>query len=211
MKRYGQVESVLTRHETWRKAFTYLAIGYPPMILAVIISLFLAFNAMEKASRQESLYFGMMPNGSMLPLVPIREPYLSASAVTNFAVTAVTESLSMNFNDWRSKIQRSSEYFTRPDGWNKFADAIQSTGLIEYIEKNKLMTTVVANGAVITKEGINAAGQYEWTVEVKITRNYLTGSASVPENRLVILKVVRVNTWESPRAVAISQINIINI
>lgn len=210
MKRYGQAETILSRHETWRKGFIYLAIGYPPMILTVIICLFMTFSAMEKAARQESLYFGMMPNGSLIPMVPLKEPFQSPSAVMNFAVTAVTESLTMNFNNWRAELNRASEYFTKPDGWRKFQATLKDSGLIDYIEKNKLLTNVVANGAVITNEQVNAAGQYEWTVEVKITRTYLSGSSSVPENRRVVLKVVRVPTWETPRGVAISQINIIN-
>jgi len=121
-ERMGAAESSISRHETYQKAFKFSAMGNVIMAVATVASLAMAWSAWS--SQPEPRYFATREDGGIIPLVAVSQPFLNNGQVTNFAVEAVTRSLTMDFKNWREDLAEASEYFQRPDGWNNFLSAI---------------------------------------------------------------------------------------
>jgi intracellular multiplication protein IcmL len=201
---YGAVEGTLTRFEVYRRAFHlmgYAAIGMSGVTLLAVATAWWAL-----ASKPEPRYFIASEDGGVIPIVSVDQPYLNDAAVLNFAVEAITNSLTLNFANWRAQLSASSEFFERPSGWNNWLEALEGSGTLELIRNRNLVSSVVANGAVIVNRGPDAAGRFRWVVQVPITINYQSSSERRSENRVAELEIARLPTWQTSRAVGVTRV-----
>lgn len=100
-------------------------------------------------SRPEPRYFATTTDGQLLPLVPLDKPHQSAAEVSNFAVKAVTTSLTYDFANYRADFNNALQHFTKPTGWNQFVEAVQKSQMHDLVQTRRLNTTAVANNAVM--------------------------------------------------------------
>lgn len=203
--RMGAVESPLARHETYQKAFKFSALVNVIMSIATVLSVAMAWNAYS--SQPEPRYFATREDGGIIPLVAVSQPFLNNGQVTNFAVEAVTRSLTMDFKNWREDLAEASEYFERPDGWNNFLIAIEASGTLDFVRERRLISNAVANGAVIIDDGIDARGRYSWTVQIPLQITFESSNERSVEDMIAEVVVSRLPTWESSTAVGITRIN----
>ena len=204
-ERMGAAESQISRHETYQKAFGVSAIANLVMAGCTVLSLAMAWSAWS--SQPEPRYFATREDGGIIPLVAVSQPFLNNGQVTNFAVQAVTRSLTMDFKNWREDLAEASEYFQRPDGWNNFLAALQESGTLQFIQERRLISNAVANGAVIVDDGIDSRGRYSWTVQIPLKITMESASERSVEDMMAEVVVSRLPTWESPTAVGITRIS----
>lgn len=159
-QRYGATETALARHETYQTGFKRMALASMVMAAATLTATSAAWWSMTQ--KPEPRYFVAREDGGIIPLVPVSQPYLDNGQVTNFAVEAITRSLTFNFVNWREDLAEASEYFERPDGWDNFLEALDSSGMLDFVRDRRLISNVVANGAVIVRNGTDAKGRYSW-------------------------------------------------
>ena len=203
-KRYGGTETALSRHETWRKGFNRLVVIMGVLVVAVLISVVMAFWA--ATSKPEPRYFAAREDGGILPIVAVKEPFLTDNQVTNFAAEAITRAMTLNYSTWRQDLSDASTYFTRPEGWDAYVSSINTSGTMDYIVTKKLIASAVANGAVITSRGPNERGVYSWILQIPLTVTYESASERQTENYLAEVEVVRVPTWEMSRGVGVRRV-----
>ncbi|MBW3243567.1 type IVB secretion system apparatus protein IcmL/DotI [Epibacterium sp. DP7N7-1] len=204
IKRHGTTETALARHETYKTGFRRMAIATIVSTVATVIATGAAWWSFSQ--KPEPRYFIAREDGGIIPLVAVSQPYLNDGQVTNFAVEAVTRSLTFNFVNWRQDLAEASEYFERPGGWNNFLQAIESSGMLEFVRNRRLISSVVANGAVIVRSGADASGRYSWVVQVPITITYQSSSEQSTENRMAEVQISRLPTWQSSRGVGITRV-----
>lgn len=202
--RYGGAESALLRHETYARGHARMTLAVLVMACVTLCALVMAWLA--HSAKPEPRYFAARENGSLIPLVPVDQPYLSDGQITNFAVEAVTRALTIDFANWRSDLSEASEYFERPRGWENFLTAIESSGMLDYIKNRRLVASIVANGAVIVRSGPGEGGRFTWTVQIPITVTYESSSEISRDSLLAEMLVSRLPTSVSSRGVAISRI-----
>lgn len=203
-KRYGGTETALSRHETWRRGFNRLVVIMGVLVAAVFISVIMAFWAVT--SKPEPRYFAAREDGGILPIVAVKEPFLTDNQITNFAAEAITRAMTLNFATWRQDLSDASTYFTRPEGWDAYVRSINESGMMDYIVTKKLIATAVANGAVITTRGPNERGVYAWVLQVPLTVTYQSASDTQRENLIAEMEIVRVPTWEMSRGVGVRRV-----
>lgn len=203
-QRYGHVETVLSRHETWKKGFHRLLAILGVAIIAVLISVVMSFWALSK--KPEPVYFAAREDGGILPIVAVREPFLTDNQVINFTTEAITRAMTLNFANWRQDLADATSYFTRPEGWDAYVRSINESGMMDYIVTRRLIASTVANGAVITQRGANERGVYSWILQVPLTVTYQSSSDTQTENLLAEIEVVRVPTWEMSRGVGVRRV-----
>lgn len=203
-QRTGELETVLGRNETYKKAFSWSVMAVCGMSVVTILSLGIGWWGISQ--QPEPRYFAAREDGSVIPLVPVSQPYLNETQISNFAVEAVTSALTMDFANWRDDLAAASEYFVRPQGWEAFLAAMDGSGVLDYIRVNRLVSTAVANSAVITGTGADENGIYSWRVQVPITVTYQSSSEITRRDYTADLIISRVPTWERSRGVAIRQI-----
>ena len=202
--RYGGVETALSRHETWKKGFNRIVIILGILTVAVVLAVGMAFWAVT--SKPEPRYFAAREDGGILPIVAVKEPFLTDNQITNFATEAITRAMTLNFANWRQDLSDASTYFTRPEGWDAYVKSINDSGLMDYIVSRRLIATAVANQAVITQRGANDRGVYGWVVQVPMTVTYQSSSDTQTENYIVEMEIVRVPTWEMSRGVGVRRV-----
>ncbi len=202
---YGKIESVLIRADTYRIA--YLRMSKIALVLAglTLISTLSAIYLI--VDRPAPIYFATNADGSITPIVPLREPHLSPAEIANFATEAATRALTYSFSNYRGEFEDLKPYFTKPRGWNSFVDALNRSGQLDLVKNQRLNTTAVAQRAVIAREGINVDGAYEWIVQLPIRVTYQSSSQVTGQSFMITLSLVRQPTNEYPRAVAVSYFN----
>lgn len=199
----GAAESILRSARTFEISYKIMAkiafgLGLSTTVLA-------ASTAYLAVSRPEPRYFATTTDGQLLPLVPLDKPHQSAAEVSNFAVKAVTTSLTYDFANYRTDFNNALQYFTKPTGWNQFVEAVQKSQMLDLVQTRRLNTTAVANNAVIVREGINDRGIYEWIVQIPLRVTYQSASEVTGQNFLITVNIERLQTYESPYAMAISR------
>lgn len=202
-KRYGATETALNRHETFRDGFRRMGMACIVMAAACCVTAGMAWWA--ASSKPAPKYFLAREDGGIIPLVAVDQPYLSDGQVTNFAVEAITKSMTLNFVTWRQDLSESSEYFERPDGWNNFLQVMEESDTLNFIRNRRLISSVVANGAAIINRGtIN--GRYNWVVQVPITVTYQSSSEKNTANHIAEIQIARLPTWQTSRGVGITRV-----
>jgi intracellular multiplication protein IcmL len=202
--RYGASETALLRHETYQVGFKRMTIAAMVMAATTFLSVGVTWWAVSE--QPEPRYFVAREDGGIIPLVAVSQPYLSDGAVTNFAVEAITDALTINFVTWRADLASASEYFERPDGWNNFLEALEGSGVLEFVRNRRLISSVVANGATIVQSGPGGDGRYRWVVQVPITITYQSANQSSTDNRLAEIQITRLPTWQTSRGVGITRV-----
>ncbi|MCY4542195.1 MAG: type IVB secretion system apparatus protein IcmL/DotI [Rhodobacteraceae bacterium] len=201
---YGEAETARMRYEHWVRSHERMSRAVLAMSAITLVSL--AAGLWGVTSKPDPVYFAARQNGGILPLIPISTPFLSDGQVTNFAVGAVTHALTLDFANWRSDLAAASSYFEKPDGWNAFLDAVESSGMLRYIREHRLVSTVVANGATIVSSGIDEGRRFSWKVQIPLNITYESASEISRDSLLAEVVVSRLPAWEAPEAVGITRI-----
>ena len=203
-RNYGEVEHVQRRYETWMKSHERMS---KTLLVMVFISALLLISFLVILyHKPEPVYFATRVDGGVLPLVPLSTPFLTDGQVTNFAVEAVTHAMTIDFANWRNDLRNASKYIEQPEGWNNFLDAMEISGMLNYIRDHRLVSTVVASGAVITSSGLAQGNNYTWRVQIPLVITYESASEISRDSLLAELVVSRLPTWEAPDAVGVSRI-----
>lgn len=203
-RNYGEVEHVQRRYETWMKSHERMSRTLFVMVL--VTAMLLVSFLVVLYHKPEPVYFATRVDGGVLPLVPLSTPFLTDGQVTNFAVEAVTHAMTIDFANWRNDLVSASRYFEKPDGWNNFLDAMETSGMLSYIRDHRLVSTVVASGAVITSSGLSQGKNYTWDVQIPLVITYESASEISRDSLLAELVIKRLPTWEAPDAVGVSRI-----
>lgn len=200
---YGSIETVLLRADVYRTAYKRMSIiaivTTIGMVIAVLAAILLAM------AKPEARYFATTTDGKIQPLVALTEPYLSAAEITTYAAEAVTRSFTYSFATYQQDFQDAQQYFTKPRGWNSFVDAVEKSGTFDLVKNRRLVTTAIAQRAVIVREGNNASGQYEWTVQMPVRLTYQSATENTGQSMMVTVTLQRLQCYENPRCVAISR------
>ena len=189
----GAAESILRSARTFEISYKVMA--------KIALGLGLSTTVLAASTA----YLATTTDGQLLPLVPLDKPHQSAAEVSNFAVKAVTSSLTYDFANYRADFNDALQYFTKPNGWNQFVEAVQKSQMLELVQTRRLNTTAVANNAVIVREGINDRGVYEWVVQIPLRVTYQSASEVTGQNFMITVNIERLQTYESPYAMAISR------
>jgi intracellular multiplication protein IcmL len=204
MNRLGTSEAKLDRYETYKKGFHLATLALGVMGVVTLISVSMAYWAFT--SKPEPRYFATREDGGIIPLIAVNQPFLQDGQVTNFAVEAVTTAMTMNFANWRQDLAASSKYFQRPDGYQNFLAALESAKILDFVQKRNLVSTAIANGAVIVGRGVDLQGRYSWTLQIPLRVTYQSANERTQQELLAEVVVSRVPTWESPSAIGITRI-----
>ncbi len=200
---YGAIETVLMRAEVWRSAYRRMSVIALCLLVVTVISVTIA--AALALAKPEPRYFATTVDGRIQPLIPVDRPHLSANEVVTYAAEAVTRSFTYSFATYQQDFQDAQQFFTKPRGWNSFVEAIQKSGTLELVKNRRLNSTAIAQRAVIVREGVNSEGVYEWIVQMPVRVTYQSASEVTGQNMTVTITMQRLQTYEHPRAAAISR------
>ncbi len=150
-------------------------------------------------------YFAAGDDGRVIEMVPVDHPMMKPHQLTNWAANAVTDSLAMDYLKYRDQLASAEQYFTTP-GFNAYIKALQDSGNLESIKKNRYVVESTLDGSpTIIQEG-NSGGRHYWQMRVPVQVGY-HGAENVNNQKYdALITVVRVPTSESRYGVAIHRI-----
>lgn len=202
---FGNAESVLMRASTYKSAYKIMAVY---AAVATVVACIGVGSAVYLAlTRPEPRYFATTTNGQIQLLTPLDRPHMSSADVLNFAARAVTNSLTYSFDNYRAQFQESQQFFSQPDGWNSFVEAVQKSKALDLVRNGRFNSSAIAQTPVIVRQGPNARGAYEWIVQMPIRITYQSASEVTGQSNMVTVRLTRLPTYESPYGIAISQFN----
>ncbi|NKC23480.1 type IVB secretion system apparatus protein IcmL/DotI [Ochrobactrum oryzae] len=197
---YGQIETILMRADVYRTAYRRMSIIALALLVVAVIAVLAAVSL--ALTRPEPRYFATTADGRIQPLIPLDQPHLSAAEIATYAAEAVTRSFTYSFATYQQDFQDAQQYFTKPQGWNSFVDAVQKSGTLELVKNRRLNTTAIAQRAVIVRQ---YNGVYEWIVQMPVRVTYQSASEVTGQNLMVTITLQRLQSYEHPRGAAISR------
>ena len=196
---HGTLVDIARDRDAWRGIAVKL--GIISAILA--IALILAVSGLLTPKRE---YFATSPGGQITPIIPLDRPSVSTSAVSSFALAAISDSLSLNFRQWRQQLSSARVHYTNP-GFSGFTNQLEKMGWLSTIETEFLTVTVSAvDKPVVTAEGVGRNGVYGYVVEMPITLTLEGKSERRRQDMKVRVTIIRVPTVDSERGIAVDQV-----
>jgi intracellular multiplication protein IcmL len=201
-KNNGAIETVKLRNEFYRDNFRTLALAAPVLAFALVLSIVLnVFLATREPSQR---YFTVDGAGRVIPVRALTEPYVTDTFLTNWVSENVTRAFSMDPLNYRRQAAEMEPNFTE-EGYAAYIDSLKESGVIEFMTKNLLISSAVAQGApVIVEKGV-ANGLFFWKLQMPILVQYRSAQKGTEKRRMVNVTVVRRQTLENPLGISISQ------
>ncbi len=193
------VQSSYTRE----RAYFLMRVAVASLSLNLVLGAALGFVALRPP---ENRYFLSNPDGTMRPLVALNQPVLSDAERGLWVVQAVTESMTFDFTNFRSQLQRSRQFFT-PDGFEAFNNALTESGILSSVNRFKYVVSAVPTGAPVQVRGGNlpGSGLYAWEYQIPLLLTYTASDRTNNQNITVSVMVVRMRETENPRGLGIAR------
>lgn len=199
----GALERVKLRNEFYRD--NYRRVVLVLLWAVTVIALQAGIIFYMYSNQPTPKYFATNPQGTLVPMVPLEEPYMTPEAILQWSVQAVTALYTYNFVDFREKLQATEKYFTSA-GRQEFLTALQESKYIQSIQEQKLIVTAVVSGApVIIRQGL-IDNRYAWQMQIPLKVTYQTQSQRYYDDLIVQILVTRVSTLASIEGIGIAQI-----
>jgi intracellular multiplication protein IcmL len=156
------------------------------------------------ALKPDPAYFAVDEGGRIVPIIPVSNPLASSSSVSNWAATAVTETLSIDFLKYRDQLSKVADFYT-PEGFDEYLKGLQDSGNLTSIQQNKYVVQAVVDGAPrIIGEGV-LNGRYSYKISMPLLVSYQSSKEQANQRIEGILLVVRVPQERSRSGLAIHQ------
>lgn len=182
----------------YRKVLSILLISF--LVNAALVT----FVYFLYVTRPAPTYFATAEDGTLKELVPLNQPYVNQEHLLSWASQAAIAAYSFNFLDYRSNLQSARQYFT-PEGFDNFVKALDNSGNLQTVIKNRLVVKpVITDVPIIVKEGMIAGERYGWRVQIPMLIQYVSASDKIEQPVLVTLLIVRVSTLTSSGGIAIA-------
>ncbi len=139
--------------------------------------------------------------------IPLTEANISAARVKDFAAgTAVTLN-SFDYQNWKKTLPAVLSANFTPEGRSAYQAELQRTGIMERVVRDKYVVTAITAGEPLIVEEGQAAGRYFWRIEVPLQIFYRTNVDVRPENRVLLITVVRTDpSPANPNGIAVEAI-----
>lgn len=171
----------------------------------LIIMLVASLIAIYVLDKPEYRFFATTADGRIIDVVPLNAPY--RGDVVAWASQAAVEAMTFSFSDYRMRLQNSARFFTQR-GWQTFLEALNTSRLLETVDKRQLNVKGNPRAAPqIKRQGV-VNGVYQWVLEMPYEIEYLgPDNIAMPQPTIGTLTLVvqRVPTLENPEGIGIDQ------
>lgn len=151
--------------------------------------------------------------GRIVTMYALDKPNLSDSDVAAWATEIVCESMTFDYVNWRSELERASHGFTK-SGWDAFQSNLETSQLLQTVIGNEaVLTTKPTSSPQLTDNGL-MNGVYAWRMKIPIQweiRSHGANGQSKTETKNLIASVTIVRQPEvsSEKGVAIAKIMLV--
>ena len=176
------------------------------LALTVALSISLIVVAILLLNQPKPRYFAATPDLRLAPMVPLDQPLLTQDGLLTWASNAITGAMSLNFLEWREKLESIRPHF-EDEAFKSFLASLQGSGILEMIQDKRLSASAVATRApVIIASGL-VGGRATWKIEFPLIVSYESSQGVESTQKLLATVLVcRASTAKTPRGVVIQQV-----
>ena len=176
------------------------------LCLVAALCLSLAVSALLLLNQPKPCYFAATPDLRLAPMVPLDQPLLTQEGLLTWASNAIAGAMSLNFLEWREKLESISPHF-EDEAFKSFLASLQSSGVLDMIRDKRLSASAVATRApVIIASGL-VSGKTTWKIEFPLIVSYESSQGVESTQKLLATVLVcRASTAKTPRGVVIQQV-----
>ncbi|MDR3812163.1 DotI/IcmL/TraM family protein [Bilophila wadsworthia] len=176
------------------------------LALTVALSISLIVAALLLLNQPKPQYFAATPDLRLAPMVPLDQPLLTQEGLLTWASNAITGAMSLNFLEWREKLESIRPHF-EDEAFKSFLASLQSSGILDMIRDKRLSASAVATRApVIIASGL-VGGKATWRIEFPLIVSYESSQGVENTQKLLATVLVcRASTARTPRGVVIQQV-----
>ena len=176
------------------------------LALTVALSISLIVAAILLLNQPKPRYFAATPDLRLAPMVPLDQPLLTQDGLLTWASNAITGAMSLNFLEWREKLESIRPHF-EDQAFKSFLASLQSSGILDMIRDKRLSASAVATRApVIIASGL-VGGKATWRIEFPLIVSYESSQGVESTQKLLATVLVcRASTARTPRGVVIQQV-----
>jgi intracellular multiplication protein IcmL len=198
------IEKAEHRFFFYKDGFRILLVVVPVMTACLVALTFAVITALSRTP--EPRYFAV-EQGKLIEMAPVNRPYVKPGDMNQWLARAITDIYMLDFQHYRQRIEHNAQYFT-PGGFAQYRDSLEQSGRMKTIIDGWFVAAAVVESApIIIEEGVLPDGRYHWRFRLPIKVDYISKTHRIPTQRLMLtVTVVRVNSWENPFAIGISQI-----
>ena len=176
------------------------------LALTVALCVSLGVAAILLLNQPKPRYFAATPDLRLAPMVPLDQPLLTQDGLLTWAANAITGAMSLNFLEWRGKLESIRPHF-EDEAFKSFLASLNSSGILEMIQEKRLSASAVATRApVIIASGL-VGGRATWKIEFPLIVSYESSQGVESTQKLLATVLVcRASTAKTPRGVVIQQV-----
>ena len=176
------------------------------LALTVALCISLGVAALLLLNQPKPRYFAATPDLRLAPMVPLDQPLLTQEGLLTWASNAITGAMSLNFLEWREKLETIRPHF-EDEAFKSFLASLQGSGVLDMIRDKRLSASAVATRApVITASGL-VGGKATWKIEFPLIVSYESSQGVESTQKLLATVLVRrASTAKTPRGVVIQQV-----
>ena len=176
------------------------------LALTVALSISMIVAALLLLNQPKPRYFAATPDLRLAPMVPLDQPLLTQEGLLTWASNAITGAMSLNFLEWREKLESIRPHF-EDEAFKSFLASLKSSGILEMIQEKRLSASAVATRApVIIASGL-VGGRATWKIEFPLIVSYESSQGVESTQKLLATVLVcRASTAKTPRGVVIQQV-----
>lgn len=176
------------------------------LCLVAALCLSVAVSALLFLNQPKPRYFAATPDLRLAPMIPLDQPLLTQEGLLTWAANAITGAMSLNFLEWREKLETIRPHFDDA-AYKSFLASLQSSGVLDMIRDKRLSASAVATRApVIIASGL-VGGKATWKVEFPLIVSYESSQGVESTQKLLATVLVcRASTAKTPRGVVIQQV-----
>ena len=152
----------------------------------------------------EPQYFATNAQYQIIKWHPLSDPVVDDNYVLQWVTTAVRQSFSLDFIDWRKQLQSASINFT-PSGWHWFLTAFKQSGDLDTLVKLNMVSDAVVTGSPVIQKKAVLNGRFVWEIEMPMMITYTSVQKTIRQPLKITLLVERVSVVDSPYRIAINQ------
>ncbi|MGL4208168.1 MAG: DotI/IcmL/TraM family protein [Candidatus Adiutrix sp.] len=176
------------------------------IVLSAVGLLSVGGNIYQFMNRPKPSYFAVTNDFKLLEMPALSQPVVSDQAVLNWAANVITETLSLNFLEWRKKLSEVKGDYEKA-GFDSLLQSLVKSGNLKKIEDERLnLSCVIREAPIVTNSGL-LDGRMTWRLELPILLSYQSSKGIVSTQSLIAKVLVqRTDTAMNPKGIHIKQI-----
>jgi intracellular multiplication protein IcmL len=200
------LEVVVHRNNFYKEGDKKLVFAAGFVVVVLLIQIFVA--VLGFTARNERVYIATNPNGSLINMVPLKEPNQKDPIVAQWLQNALVDTFSFNWTNISTNLSEATTRWFTDTGAKELLKAMDDSGNFKVIsDKHMLLTTTLDSTPILVgKSPTNTQGVFFWTFQVDAIMTFRTQSQEFTNKVRFTVTVERRSVLEDVAGLGISKV-----